>query len=52
MITVTLKTASTKTMRLRVTGHYQGEYLYSKIIIYYLTKDSCELQRVRSKQNK
>ena len=29
MITVTLKAASTKKMRLRVTGHYQDEYLYS-----------------------
>ena len=29
MITVTLKAATTKKMRLRVTGHYQGEYLYS-----------------------
>ena len=28
-ITVTLKAATTKKMRLRVTGHYQGEYLYS-----------------------
>ena len=29
MITVTPKAATTKKMRLRVTGHYQGEYLYS-----------------------
>ena len=28
-ITVTLKAATTKKMRLRVTGHYQGEYLSS-----------------------
>ena len=28
-ITVTLKATTTKKTRLRVTGHYQGEYLYS-----------------------
>ena len=28
-ITVQLKTAATKKMRLHVTGHYQGKYLYS-----------------------
>ena len=29
MITVTPKAATTKKMRLRVTGHYQDKYLYS-----------------------
>ena len=28
-ITVTFKAATSKKMRLRVTGHYQGEYFYS-----------------------
>ena len=28
-VTITLKNAAAKKMRLRVTGYYQGEYLYS-----------------------
>ena len=29
LITITLKATAAKKMRLRVTGYYQGEYLYS-----------------------